>query len=103
MRGTDLGSCLSPQSLLISLARCRFKSTTPHPFPLVCPAPGEGAAVLILEEEEHARARGAKVLAELRSVGLSSDAHHITSPPPDGDGALRAMQAALRLGNVRVS
>ena len=62
---------------------------------------GEGAGVLVLEEEGHARARGATILAELRSVGLSSDGHHITSPPADGDGALRAMEAALRLGNVR--
>jgi len=59
--------------------------------------------MLILEEEDHARARGAKPLAELRSVGLTSDAHHITAPPPNGDGALRAMEAALRLGNVTYS
>ena len=63
---------------------------------------GEGAGVLLLEEEGHARRRGARVLAELRAVGLSSDAHHITQPPADGDGALRAMRAALAEGGIGV-
>ena len=61
---------------------------------------GEGAAVLLLEDAEHAARRGARPLAELRSVGTSSDAHHITSPPQDGEGALRAMHAALREGGI---
>lgn len=50
----------------------------------------------MLETLEHARGRGAAVLAELLGVGLSSDAHHMTAPPEDGDGAYRAMRAALR-------
>ncbi|WP_030544307.1 beta-ketoacyl-ACP synthase II [Streptomyces albus] len=56
----------------------------------------EGAAVLILESAEHARARGAEVLARLSGYGRSSDAHHVTSPHPEGAGAARAMRAALR-------
>jgi len=56
---------------------------------------GEGSGMLILEELEHARHRGATILAEIVGYGMSSDAHHITSPPEDGDGAFRVMQRAL--------
>ena len=64
---------------------------------------GEGAGMLLLETAEHAARRGAKALAELRSVGLSTDAHHATAPHSDGDGAFRAMQAALRAGSLSVA
>ncbi len=56
----------------------------------------EAAAVLVLESAEHARARGAEVLATLSGYGRSSDAHHVTSPHPEGAGAARAIRAALR-------
>jgi 3-oxoacyl-[acyl-carrier-protein] synthase II len=57
---------------------------------------GEGAGILVLEELEFARKRGANVMAEIVGYGMSSDASHVTAPPPDGDGAYRVMRNALR-------
>ena len=57
---------------------------------------GEGSGILVLEELEHARRRGARIMAETIGYGMSADAFHVTSPPPDGDGAFRVMRNALR-------
>lgn len=57
---------------------------------------GEGGAIIVLEAEEHARARNAKIYAEVCGIGFSGDAFHITAPPDDGAGAIRAMRSAIR-------
>jgi 3-oxoacyl-[acyl-carrier-protein] synthase II len=102
------GGAESPLNRLAiaGFAACRALSTSFNETPTRASRPydkdrdgfvmGEGAGVVVLEEYEHARKRGAKIYAELVGYGMSGDAHHITSPSEDGDGAFRCMQAALK-------
>lgn len=90
---------------IVSFTACRAMTTGFNDRPEAASRPydkdrdgflmGEGAGALILEEYEHAKARGAKIYAEFKGYGLSGDAHHITSPAPDGNGGYRAMKMAL--------
>ena len=63
---------------------------------------GEGAGFLVLEDLEHALSRNAKIYAEFKGFGVSGDAHHITSPADDGDGAYRSMVMAIEDSNYAV-
>ena len=62
---------------------------------------GEGAGLVVLEELEHAKNRGAKIYAEVVGYGATSDAYHITSPAPGGEGGARAMMVAMEEANVK--
>jgi 3-oxoacyl-[acyl-carrier-protein] synthase II len=60
----------------------------------------EGAGIVVVEELEHAKARAAKIYCEIIGYGVSADAYHMTAPPPDGEGAARAMKLALEHGRI---
>jgi 3-oxoacyl-[acyl-carrier-protein] synthase II len=64
---------------------------------------GEGAGMVLMEELEHARARGATIIAEVVGFGQTADAYHITSPAEGGEGAVRAMRAAMKEAGAEVS
>jgi 3-oxoacyl-[acyl-carrier-protein] synthase II len=63
---------------------------------------GEGAGILVFEDLEHARARGARIYGEMKGFGMTSDAHHITAPSPDGQGPAKAIKQALADGAVDI-
>ena len=97
-------SCIHPLAF-IGFERSRSLTTSFNDAPQEASRPfdaardgfviGEGAAVMVLESLPHALARGARIYAEIAGYGCSSDAHHMTAPPPDGNGAFRSMRLAL--------
>ncbi|MGY4229639.1 3-oxoacyl-[acyl-carrier-protein] synthase II [Bradyrhizobium sp. USDA 4503] len=103
-------ACIDPVSLG-GFAAARALSTSFNDTPARASRPfdrdrdgfvmGEGAGVLVIEELEHALRRGAKPIAELIGYGTTADAYHITAGPEDGDGARRAMEAALQQAGLR--
>jgi 3-oxoacyl-[acyl-carrier-protein] synthase II len=98
---------------LAGFAACRALSTGYNDRPQAASRPydrdrdgfvmGEGAGIVVLEALDHARARGAKIYAEVAGYGLSGDAHHVTAPAEDGDGAFRCMSMALRRAGTAAS
>ena len=102
-------SCIHPLAF-VGFERTRSLTTSHNDLPEQASRPfdkardgfviSEGAAVLVLEDLEHAINRKARIYTELVGYGCSSDAHHLTAPPPDGNGALRAMKLALKQARI---
>ena len=103
-------SCIHPLAF-IGFERSRSLTTSFNDTPQQSSRPfdaardgfviGEGAAVMVLESLPHALSRNAHIYTEVAGYGCSSDAHHITAPPPDGNGAFRAMRLALKNASLR--
>ncbi|KAE8350482.1 thiolase-like protein [Aspergillus coremiiformis] len=103
-------SCIHPLAVG-GFARARSLATSYNDAPEKASRPfdadregfvvGEGGAMVVLEELEHAKARGARIYAELRGYGCSGDAHHMTAPKENGEGALIAMRKSLKNANLQ--
>ena len=108
--GTESPIC---RIAMAGFAACKALSTSYNDDPQSASRPyddardgfvmGEGAGIVVLEELDHAKARGAKIYAEVVGYGLSGDAHHITAPSEDGEGAHRCMQSALKRAGITAS
>lgn len=102
-------SCIHPLAF-VGFERSRSLTTSSNDRPEDASRPfdesrdgfviGEGAGIVVLEELQHANERGARIYAELKGYGLSSDAYHSTHPLANGSGALRAMKNALKHANI---
>ena len=102
-------SCIHPlafvgfersRSLAVSFNEAPHKASRPFDRARDGFVVGEGASMLVLEELQHAKDRGARIYAEVRGYGASSDAYHLTAPLPTGEGAARAMQRALTQAQI---
>ena len=94
--GFGIGSFSVLKTLASSYNDCPEKSSRPFDTKREGFVMGEGSAMLVLEEYEHAKARGARIYCEFAGYGGSSDAYHITSPDPSGDGGAHAITLALK-------